>query len=86
MVKPAEVVDSTPLEFEVLKFTIGVASLSLIVKVCVISLPRFELTGLDKVIITVSSGSLNKSSIILAMVMVPLASPALIVSVPAPSV
>ena len=65
---------------------IGVESLSLIVKVCVISDPKVAFTGFDKVIITVSSGSSNGSSIILAIVMVPLVSPALIVNFPAPSV
>ena len=55
-------------------------------KVWVISDPKVAFTGFDKVMITVSSGSSNGSSIILAIVMVPLVSPALIVNFPAPSV
>ena len=86
MTKAAEVADSSPLEVRVLKLMVGVVSLSMIVKVWVISVPRIALTGLDKVIITVSSGSSNGSSIMLAMVIVPLVSPAFIVSFPAPSV
>ena len=85
-VKAAEVIDSSPFEVGALKLMIGVVSLSIIVKVWELSLPRVALTGLDKVIITVSSGSSTGSSIILAMVIVPLVSPALIVSFPAPRV
>ena len=57
---------------QTLKLMVGVVSLSMIVKVWVISVPRIALTGLDKVIITVSSGSSNGSSIILAMVIIPM--------------
>ena len=83
---PAEVTDSRPLEVEELKSTTGVVSLSLIVKVWAISVPRVALAGLDNVMITVSSGSSAESSIILAIVMLPVVSPALIVIAPEPSV
>ena len=52
------------------------------VYVCVSSLPRVALLGLDKVTMTVSFASSRESSTILAMVIAPDVEPALIVSVP----
>ena len=49
---------------------------------CASSLPSVALPGLDKVTITVSLASSKESLTILAIVIVPLVSPALIVSVP----
>ena len=49
---------------------------------CTILSPRVALTGLDKVIIIVSSLSFNVSSIILNIELVPVVAPAIIVTVP----
>ena len=49
------------------------------VYVCVSSLPRVALLGLDKVTMTVSFASSRESSTILAMVIAPDVEPALIV-------
>ena len=74
------------MEVEVENATDGVPSLSLIVYVCVLSLPRIALFGLDKVTMTVSLVSSNKSSTIPPIVIVPDVSPALMVRVPSANV
>ena len=75
-------VDSAPFELVALKSTIGALSLSLMVYVCVSSLPNVALLGLDNVTITVSFGSSRESLTILPIVIVPDVDPAFIVRVP----
>ena len=77
-----EETDSAPVELEVLKSTTGASSLSLMVYVCVSSLPYVALLGFDYVTITVSFGSSRESLTILPIVIVPDVDPALIVRVP----
>ena len=79
--KDAEETDSSALELVILNSIIG-SSLSFMVYVWIVLLPRVALLGFDKVTITVSSPSLIESSIILPIVTVPLVSPALIVIEP----
>ena len=74
--------DSAPLELVELKSTTGGLSLSVMVYVCVSSLPNVALVGFDKVTMTVSLASSKESLTMLAIVIVPLVSPALIVKVP----
>ena len=54
-------VDSAPFELVRLKSTTGALSLSLMVYVCVSSLPNVALLGFDNVTITVSFGSSRES-------------------------
>ena len=75
-------VASSPLELIKLKSITGGLSSSLMISVCTTSDPRVALTGLDKVIMIVSSISSNKSLIISVIVIVPVVAPLMIVSVP----
>ena len=81
-VKATDDISSAPFELATLKSIVGKPSSSAMVYVCTSSLPKVALLGLDKVTMTVSSGSSAESSTILAIVIVPVVEPAAILKVP----
>ena len=74
--------DSSPSELVASKATVGALSLSVMVYVCTLSLPKVALLGLYRVRMTVSLASFKESLIMLPIVIVVDVEPAAIVAVP----